>query len=92
MWLCGGHSGIDCRFAAEITRAAAGIEVSDGIAIIKKILDKCDNFMEEPKKVPAPLNKMYDLKTLRYTKKSLAQYKKFTKIFRAMGLDYPTWD
>ena len=92
MWLCGGHAGIDCRFAAEITRAAAGIKVSDGIAIIKKILDKCDKFMEEPKKVPAPLNEMYDLKTLRYSKKSLDQYKKFTKIFKDMGLDYPTWD
>jgi len=48
--------------------------------------------MEEPKKVPAPLNEMYDLKTLRYGKKSLDQYKKFTKIFKDMGLDYPTWD
>jgi len=92
MWLCGGHLGIDCRFAAEVTRAAAGIKVSDGIAIIKQIFDKCGNFMEEPKKVPAPTNEMYDVKTLRPSKKALDQYKKFTKIFKDMGLDYPTWD
>ena len=88
MWLVGGITGLEARWAAEIARAAAGIKVSDGIAIIKEIARK----YKEPKHMPTPLNELYDLKTLRPSKKFLDHYKKFTKIFKDMGLDYPTWD
>jgi len=88
MWLVGGTTGLEARWGGEITRAAAGIKVSDGIAMIKEIAKK----YKEPKHAPIPLKELYDLKTLRPTKEFLDQYKKFTKIFKDMGLDYPTWD
>jgi len=88
MWLVGGTTGLEARWGGEITRAAAGIKVSDGVAMIKKIAKK----YKEPKHAPIPLKELYDLKTLRPTKEFLDQYKKFTRIFKDMGLDYPTWD
>jgi len=88
MWLVGGTTGLEARWGGEITRAAAGIKVSDGVAMIKEIAKK----YKEPKHMPIPLKELYDMKTLRPTKEFLDHYKKFTKIFRAMGLDYPTWD
>jgi hypothetical protein len=86
MWLVGGHTGLEARWAGEITRAAAGIKVRDGIAIIKKIANKC-----KTPEHPIPFNELYDLKTLRPRKEFLDHYKKFTKIFKDLGLDYPTW-
>jgi len=88
MWLVGGVTGLQARWGGEITRAAAGIKVSDGIAIIKEIM----KIYRQSKYVPLPLDEAYDPKTLKPTKNYLDQYKKFTKIFKDMGLDYPTWD
>ena len=88
MWLVGGTTGLEARWGGEITRAAAGINVSDGIEIIKGIASK----YKEPKHMPIPIKELYDLKTLRPTKDFLDHYKKFTKIFKDMGLNYPTWD
>jgi methylamine--corrinoid protein Co-methyltransferase len=87
MWIVGGSTGLEARWGGEIARAAAGIKVSDGIAIIKQIAKKC----QEPKPMKTPLDELYDLKTLRPSQKFLDHYKKFTKIFKDMGLDYPTW-
>jgi len=87
MWMVGGNTGLECRWGGEITRAAAGIKVSDGIAIIKQIAKKC----QEPKLLKTPLDELYDPKALRPSKKFLDHYKKFTKIFKDLGLDYPTW-
>jgi hypothetical protein len=88
MWMVGGNTGLEGRWGGEITRAAAGIKVSDGIAIIKQIAEKC----QEPKLLKTPLDELYDPKTLRASKKFLDHYRKFTKIFKDLGLDYPTWD
>ena len=88
MWLCGGPTGLEARWGGEITRAAAGVKVSDGIAIIKKIAKKCN----EPKHEPVPITELYDLKTMQPNDEYLDHYKKFTKIFKDMGLDYPAWD
>ena len=88
MWLCGGNTGLEARWGGEITRAAAGIKVSDGIAIIKEIA----KVLKEPKMAPVPLSELYDLKSLRPTQKFLDHYQKFTRIFKDKGLDYPTWD
>jgi methylamine--corrinoid protein Co-methyltransferase len=88
MWLAGGVTGPEARWAGEIARAAAGIKVSDGIAIIKEITKK----PKAPKPAPVPLSDLYDMKTLRPGKELTDQYKKFTRIFKDMGLDYPTWD
>jgi methylamine--corrinoid protein Co-methyltransferase len=90
MWLVGGATGLQARWGGEITRAAAGIKVSHGVAIIKEIGKKLKE-LQEPH-VRTPLSEVYDLKTLRPTKKAVDHYKKFTKIFKDMGLDYPTWD
>jgi methylamine--corrinoid protein Co-methyltransferase len=100
IWLSGEITGLGARWAGEIARAAAGIKVSDGIAIMKGLAKKYKEY-EEPTYMPyppsrpfgtTPLSELHDLKTLRPTKKYLDQYKKFTKIFKDMGLDYPTWD
>jgi methylamine--corrinoid protein Co-methyltransferase len=88
MWLVGGVTGVEARWGGEMARAAADIKVSDGNAIIKKIADKCKE--QNPK--PVPLDELYDLKTLTPKKEVLDQYKKFTNMFKDMGLDYPTWD
>jgi hypothetical protein len=38
------------------------------------------------------LNDLYDLETLTPREEYLGHYRKFTRIFRDMGLDYPTWE
>lgn len=95
LWLCGGNTGLQARWGGEITRAAAGISVSDGVAIMKEIVKKYKD-PESPEKITTslaiPLHELYDLKTLRATKQFLDHYKKFTKIFKEFGLSYPTWD
>ena len=88
MWLVAGATGLQARWGGEITRAAAGLKVSDGIAIIKEITKK----LKESEPTRTPFDELYDPKTLRPSKKFLDHYKKFTKIFKDMGLDYPSWD
>ena len=88
MWLAGGADGLEARWAGEMARAAAGLEVGDGIAMIKEIAKK----ERKPNPPKARLNDLYDLETLRPREEYLDQYRKFTKIFKDMGLDYPTWE
>jgi methylamine--corrinoid protein Co-methyltransferase len=88
LWLAGGADGLGARWAGEMARAAAGLDVSDGIAMIKKIAKK----EREPNPPKARLNDLYDLETLRPREEYLNQYRKFTRIFKDMGLDYPTWE
>jgi methylamine--corrinoid protein Co-methyltransferase len=88
MWLAGGADGLAARWAGEMARAAAGLEVDDGIAMIKEIAKRERN--PNPPKVR--LNDLYDLETLRPREEYFEQYRKFTKIMRDMGLDYPTWE
>jgi hypothetical protein len=90
MWLVGGN-GLVARFGGEMARAAAGIKVSEGNAMIKEI-GKRMNESKQPKPEPTPFNELYDIKTLTPTEKYLDHYRKFTKMFKDMGLDYPTWD
>jgi hypothetical protein len=70
-----------------MARAAAGLEVADGIAMIKEIAKKERN----PNPPKARLNDLYDLETLRPRDEYLEHYRKFTRIFKDMGLEYPTW-
>jgi hypothetical protein len=88
MWLAGGSTGPEARWAGEIARAAAEIKVSDGVAIVKEIMKR----PKASKPAPVPLSDLYDMKTLRPRKELIDQYRKFTKLFREMGLRYPTWD
>jgi methylamine--corrinoid protein Co-methyltransferase len=88
MWLAGGADGLAARWAGEMARAAAGLEVGDGIAMIKEIAKK----ERKPNPPKVRLNDLYDLETLRPREEYLDQYRKFTKIMRDMGLDYPTWE
>ena len=39
-----------------------------------------------------PLDKLYDVKSLRPKQELVDQYRKFTRIFKNLGLDYPTGD
>jgi methylamine--corrinoid protein Co-methyltransferase len=88
LWLAGSPIGLEARWAGEMARAAAGLAVSDGVAMIKEIAKK----KREPSPGYAPLNELYDMETLRPHKELLDQYQKFTRIFKSLGLDYPTWD
>jgi methylamine--corrinoid protein Co-methyltransferase len=88
LWLAGGPTGLEARWAGEIARAAARLSPREGVEIIKKI----HQAEREPNPPAAPLEKLYDLKTLRPHPEFVDHYRKFTRIFRDLGLDYPTWD
>ncbi len=88
LWLAGGSTGVESRWAGEIARAAARLTPEEGVEIIEKI----NRAEREPAPAPVSLHKLYDLKTLRPQQELLDQYRKFTRIFRDLGLDYPTWD
>jgi len=87
-WLSGGSTGLEARWAGELSRAAAGLSPREGIGIIKKAL--------AAERAPAPparsIDKLYDMKTLRPIPEFVDHYKKFTRIFKEWGLDYPTWE
>ena len=88
LWLAGGSTGMEARWAGEITRAATRLSPRDGVEMIKKI-----NATErEPDPPAVSLRKLYDMKTLRPGQDLLDQYRKFTRIFREFGLDYPAWE
>ena len=88
LWLAGGSTGIECRWAGEVARAAACLTPQEGVEIIKKI-----NAAErQPAPPPASLDKLYDMTTLRPKQELVDQYRKFTRIFREWGLEYPTWN
>jgi len=88
LWLAGGSTGMESRWAGEIARAAARLSPSQGGEIIKKI----NSIEREPNPPPVALNKLYDLTTFRPGQEITDHYRKFTRIFRDLGLDYPTWD
>ena len=88
LWLAGGATGLESRWAGEIARAAAGLGVADGIELIKTI-----NAMDRaPNPRHARLEDLYEMETLRPRPEYLERYRAFTKTFRALGLDYPTWN
>ncbi|MBW2288697.1 MAG: monomethylamine:corrinoid methyltransferase [Deltaproteobacteria bacterium] len=88
LWLAGGNTGLEARWAGEIARAAATLSPKQGVEIIKKI-----NAAEREPNPPAmKLDELYDLQTLRPKQVLVDHYRKFTRIFRDLGLDYPTWD
>jgi len=87
-WLSGGHTGLEARWAGELSRAAAGLSPREGIEIIKKA-----NAAEcAPAPPEATIDKLYDMSTLRPVPEFVDHYKKFTRIFKEWGLDYPSWD
>jgi methylamine--corrinoid protein Co-methyltransferase len=88
LWLAGGSTGIECRWAGEIARAAARLTPQEGVEIIKKICAA----EREPTPPAVSLDKLYDLTTLQPRQELVEQYRKFTRIFRDLGLDHPTWD
>lgn len=87
LWLAGGSTGIESRWAGELSRAAAGLTPKEGVEMIKKI----NAAQREPAPPAVPLHKLYDLKTMRPNQEIVDHYKKFTRIFMDLGLDYPTW-
>ena len=71
----------------EMARAAAGLSPQEGVAILRKI-----NAAERDPSPPAmSFSKLYDTQTLRPCQELVDQYRKFTRIFRDLGLEYPTW-
>jgi methylamine--corrinoid protein Co-methyltransferase len=88
LWLAGGSTGLECRWAGEIARAAATLTPEEGVEIIKKIKAA----ERQPTPPPVSLEKLYDMSTLRPREELVEQYRKFTRIFSDWGLDYPTWN
>jgi hypothetical protein len=87
LWLAGGSTGVEARWAGEMARAAAGLAPKEGVEIIERALAA----EREPDPPPMSLGKLYDMQTLRPRDQLVAQYRKFTRIFRELGLDHPTW-
>jgi methylamine--corrinoid protein Co-methyltransferase len=87
MWLAGGSTGIEARWAGEMSRAATRLTPKEGVELMKKI----NRAERDPTPPSVPLHKLYDLKTMRPNQDIIDHYKKFTRIFMDLGLDYPTW-
>jgi methylamine--corrinoid protein Co-methyltransferase len=87
LWLAGGSTGLEARWAGEMARAAARLAPREGVEIIRKI----NRAERDPSPPAASFGDLYDRKTLRPGPEAVAHYKKFTRIFRDLGLDYPTW-
>jgi hypothetical protein len=87
LWLAGGSTGLESRWAGEMARAATKLTPKEGVEIIKRI-----NAAErDPDPAPMSFNALHDVKTLRPGPELVGQYRKFTRIFQDLGLDYPTW-
>ncbi len=56
------------------------------------MIKKINRAEREPDRRGTSLYKLYDRKTLRPGPEIVDHYRKFTRIFRQLGLDYPTWD
>ncbi len=93
MWMVGGMPALDIRFGSEVTRAAAGMKVSEGIKVIKDLIKKYEPTIVPMGGQPPPkdLYEFYDKETLRPNKWYIDHYNKMTKEFKDMGFDYPTW-
>lgn len=87
LWLAGGSTGLEARWAGEMARAAARLTPKEGVELVRQALAA----EREPDPPPVPFRKLYDPQTLRPTPELVAQYRKFTRIFRELGLDHPTW-
>jgi methylamine--corrinoid protein Co-methyltransferase len=87
LWLAGGSTGLEARWAGEMARAAARLTPSEGVALLRKI----NRAERDPSPPAASFGSLYDAKTLRPGPEAVAHYRKFTRIFRDLGLDYPTW-
>lgn len=92
MWMIGGQPAMEARWGSEVTRAAAGIKVSEGVKVIKDLLKKY-----EPRVAPfyeikvASLYDYYDPETLKMKPDYWNLYKRMTKEFKDLGFDYPSW-
>jgi len=87
LWLAGGSTGFEARWAGEMARAAARLTPREGLDMIVKI----NEAPREPDPPAASFRKLYDMKTLQPGPDIVAQYRKFTRIFQDLGLDYPSW-
>ena len=87
LWLAGGSTGLEARWAGEMARAAARLTPKQGVEIIEQALAA----ERAPDPAPISFRKLYDPKTLRPGQALVDQYRKFTRIFRELGLDHPTW-
>jgi hypothetical protein len=68
-------------------RAVAGLSPKEGVELLKKI-NAAEKNADPP---PVSFSKLYDPKTLRPAQELVDHYRKFTKIFQDLGLEYPTW-
>ncbi len=87
LWLAGGSTGVEARWAGEMARAAATLKPKEGVEMIKKALAA----ERAPDPAPVSLRALYDMKTLRPCDELVGQYRKFTRIFTELGLSYPSW-
>lgn len=87
LWLAGGSTGMEARWAGEMARAAAALSPKEGAEMVKKI----NAAKREPDPPPVPFRQLYDAKSLSPCQELVDHYRKFTRIFQDLGLDYPTW-
>ncbi len=93
MWMVGTFPAISARFGSEFTRAAAGTKVSEGNKLIKEWIKKFEPAMKafDFGQLSHNLYEYYDQETLKPRKELVDHYNRFTKEFKDMGFDYPTW-
>jgi methylamine--corrinoid protein Co-methyltransferase len=78
-------SGLESRFSAEVSRAAAGLSRGDGDEITNKLLELyLDDLQTQP--IGKPFQEVYDLKSLQPTKEWDGIYQEVKDELRAMGL------
>ncbi len=87
LWLAGGSTALEARWAGEMARAAAHLTPKEGSEMVKKI----NAAPRDPDPAPVSFHKLYDLSTMQPKQEALDHYRKFTRIFKDLGLDYATW-
>ena len=79
---------LEARWAGEMARATASLSPREGVDLLQKI----EKAKREPDPPSASFRELYDQKTLSPVQEAVDHYKKFTRIFKDLGLDYPTWN
>ena len=81
-------SGLENKFCAEVSKAAAAIKRSDANEIVKAFVPKYEDKLKYPPKGKS-FTECTDLKTLQPTQEWLGIYKKVWKELEDLGLTHP---
>ncbi|CAB1368320.1 monomethylamine:corrinoid methyltransferase [Denitratisoma oestradiolicum] len=93
LWLAGGSTALEARWAGELARASAGLSPKDGTEIIRKLMKIADSMESVPdQNVELNIEELYDISTLQPKKVALDHYHKLVRSMKEFGLNYITWD